>query len=63
MIAAATDVLTRDNGVLPAFGPEDGDLASADVDGGESSRTVLWPWILAGLFLLFGGEAWLLIRS
>jgi hypothetical protein len=63
MIAAATDVLTRDNGVLPAFGPEDGDLTSADVDGSESSRTVLWPWILAGLFLLFGGEAWLLIRS
>lgn len=62
-IVAASAVLTRDNGVLPAFDNEGAEVAAAGPAGSESSRTVLWPWILAGLFLLFGSEAWLLIRN
>ncbi len=61
-LAAITSQVTRDNGVLPALdvataGQED--VAAAD----ERGRTVLWPWILAGLFLLFGSEAWLLVKG
>lgn len=53
--------LMRDNGVLPAVDPsaDTEDVALAEQRG----RTVLWPWILAGLFLLFGSEAWLLVRG
>ena len=52
--------LMRDNGVLPTV-----DVASEEavVASSESGRTVLWPFILAGLFLLFGSEAWLLVRG
>lgn len=54
--------LMRDNGVLPAL---DAEAEAADGIGApsESGRTVLWPFILAGLFLLFGSEAWLLVRG
>ncbi len=62
-IAATVDVVTRDNGVLPDFIPDAGEDTLSDASVPESARTVLWPWILAGLFLLFGSEAWLLIRS
>ena len=50
-----------DNGVLPALDPaaDSEDVALSEQRG----RTVLWPWILAGLFLLFGSEAWLLVRG
>lgn len=55
--------LTRDNGILPTM---DAGHEGADEVGtaeAERGRTVLWPWILAGLFLLFGSEAWLLVRG
>jgi len=63
-IAAASAVVLQDNGVLPGFGPAEGESESIAAAGvPETQRTVLWPWILAGLFLLFGSEAWLLIRA
>jgi len=61
VLAEIASQVTRDNGVLPAL-----DLAAeADTVGvaDQRGRTVLWPWILAGLLLLFGGEAWLLVRG
>jgi hypothetical protein len=61
-LAEISGQITRDNGVLPALDGEAGEadvLAAADQRG----RTVLWPWILAGLFVLFGSEAWLLVRG
>ncbi len=54
-------VMMRDNGVLPAM--DVASEASQTGDGSEQGRTMLWPWILAGLFLLFGSEAWLLVRN
>ena len=55
--------VTRDNGVLPAE-----DVVAAGADEGatveeQRGRTVLWPFILAGLLALFGSEAWLLVRN
>lgn len=60
-LATIAGTLMRDNGVLPS-------VDAAEVSTGESmpseqGRTMLWPWILAGLFLLFGSEAWLLVRN
>lgn len=55
-------VLMRDNGVLPSVDT----LSETEIAQGttnEGGRTVLWPFILAGLFLLFGSEAWLLVRG
>lgn len=54
--------LTRDNGVLPVADAGAEDEAAIAV-GDQRGRVVLWPWILAGLFLLFGSEAWLLVRG
>lgn len=60
-VRAAVAEMTRDNGILPDAGvPEETLTAST---GGDSRRTILWPYILAGLFLLFGAEAWLVVRS
>lgn len=63
-IAVVVDALLAENGVLP---PEIASREGADVpegsEGEQRGRTVLWPWILASLFVLFGGEAWLLVRS
>lgn len=59
--AAIASQVTRDNGVLPA---EDVAAASESANVEEQrGRTVLWPWILAGLLALFGSEAWLLVRN
>jgi len=57
--------LTRDNGVLPEAGvaTSESELASAGPAGDEGGRTLLWPYILAGLFLLFGAEAVLVVRG
>jgi hypothetical protein len=59
-IEAVRTLLMRDNGVLTA--PGSLDAAEEAIEEGPG-RTVLWPWILAGLFLLFAGEAWLLVRN
>lgn len=58
--------LTRDNGVLPAADAPvaaEGAIDGAPAGDSDQGRTVLWPWVLAGLFLLFASEAWLLIRN
>ena len=56
--------LTRDNGVLPdAAADAAEEQVSAEPAGDEGGRTLLWPYILAGLFLLFGAEAALVARS
>ena len=66
IIRDVAQAVTRDNGVLPAALAA---LAAADaIDGApagqsDAGRTVLWPWVLAGLFVLFASEAWLLIRN
>lgn len=61
-VEAVRGLLTRDNGVLATVGADGLDEAAAgDLEG--TGRTVLWPWILAGLFLLFASEAWLLVRN
>lgn len=52
--------LMRDNGILPTLDAE-AEVTAAGTS--ESGRTVLWPFILAGLFVLFGSEAWLLVRG
>ena len=59
---AAIAELTRDNGVLPDVGVDEPTLTAAAA-GGDTRSTILWPYILAGLFLLFGAEAWLVVRS
>lgn len=62
-VAAA---VTRDNGVLASASAPvvaDGEIDSAPAGENTSGRTVLWPWFLAGLFVLFASEAWLLIRN
>ncbi|MFO0745690.1 MAG: VWA domain-containing protein [Myxococcota bacterium] len=65
-IRDVAQAVTRENGVLPAA---DASMAAADaIDGApagqsDAGRTVLWPWVLAGLFILFASEAWLLIRN
>lgn len=60
-VRAAVAEMTRDNGILPDAGVPEATLAASS--GGDSRRTILWPYILAGLFLLFGAEAWLVVRS
>jgi len=60
VLAEVAGRLMRDNGVLPSIDTLSEDAITA---GSESGRTVLWPFILAGLFLLFGSEAWLLVRG
>jgi hypothetical protein len=61
-VEAVRTLLTRDNGVLAApVAGEGEDADAATLEG--AGRTVLWPWILAGLFLLFASEAWLLVKS
>lgn len=62
VIADVVAEVTADNGILPTadVGAEAPVLAGP---GGERGRTILWPYILAGLLLLFGAEAWLVIRG
>ncbi len=52
--------LTKDNGVLPSVDVAETQLLSSAAD---SPRTILWPWVLAGLMLLFLAEAWLIVRN
>jgi len=54
--------MTRDNGILPDAGVAEPAMTAAAA-GGENRNTILWPYILAGLFLLFGAEAWLVVRN
>jgi hypothetical protein len=61
-IEAVRSLLTRDNDLLASQGAEL-PPAGGDADTEGAGRTLLWPWILAGLFALFAGEAWLLVRS
>ncbi|MCC6620853.1 MAG: VWA domain-containing protein [Deltaproteobacteria bacterium] len=66
IIELVTTAVTRDNGILPSGDAVIAGAAlidSAPAGESEGGRTVIWPWILAGLFLLFAGEAWLLIRN
>jgi len=67
IVELVTTALTRDNGVLPSpdvvVAGEAAAIDSGPAGQSEGGRTVIWPWILAGLFLLFAGEAWLLIRN
>jgi len=62
VMADIASQVTKDNGVLPSL-----DVAAGEEDpvgvADQRGRTVLWPWILAGLFLLFGSEAWLLVKG
>lgn len=60
VLTEVAGVLMRDNGVLPTLDVQAGTEGQAQ---DESGRTVLWPFILAGLFVLFGSEAWLLVRG
>jgi hypothetical protein len=61
-VEAVRALLTRDNGVLAGLGDTPQATAEAPLEEG-AGRTLLWPWILAGLFVLFASEAWLLVRS
>ncbi|TNF30252.1 MAG: hypothetical protein EP329_13985 [Deltaproteobacteria bacterium] len=54
--------MTRNNGIVPDAGVAEPAMIAAAA-GGEARSTILWPYILAGLFLLFGAEAWLVVRS
>lgn len=54
--------VTRDNGVLPALDAEAAESDEIGI-GDQRGRTILWPWILAGLLALFASEAWLLVRG
>jgi len=62
VMAEIASQVSKDNGVLPSL-----DVAAGEEDNigiaDQRGRTVLWPWILAGLFLLFGSEAWLLVKG
>ncbi|MFT7583288.1 MAG: hypothetical protein ACI9MR_004975 [Myxococcota bacterium] len=66
VVASVTTEVTRDNGVIPDYASAQGQDDAPQLDaslGGSGGRTILWPYILAGLFLLFGAEAWLLVRG
>ena len=60
VLSEVAGTLMRDNGILPSL---DADAEAEVQTQNESGRTVLWPFILAGLFVLFGSEAWLLVRG
>lgn len=61
LVAEVKAALTRDNGILPEIEPGEPSLVASGV--GVEGRTLLWPYILAALFLLFGAEAWLVVKS
>ncbi|MCA9513643.1 MAG: BatA domain-containing protein [Myxococcales bacterium] len=61
LVAQTKAALTRDNGILPELDPAEPALVASGV--GAEGRTLLWPYILAALFLLFGAEAWLVVKS
>jgi len=61
VIAEVIAEVTRDNGILPDVDLNDPEVLASSL--ADERRTLLWPYILAALFLLFGAEAYLVVRS